>query len=35
MDQIGASGRRGVPRKKLDDPMKYIDLGYFDAAVGD
>ncbi len=32
---LALRGKYGVPRKKLDDPMKYIDLGYYDAAVGD
>lgn len=32
---LALRAKYGVPRKKLDDPMKYIDFGYYEAAVGD
>ena len=30
---LALRGKYGIPQKKLDDPVKYIDLSYYDAAV--
>ena len=32
---LAMRGKYGMPRKNLDDPMKYIDFGHYEAAVGD
>ena len=31
---LALRAKYGLPQKNLDDPMKYVDLSYYDAAVG-